>query len=80
MPFDDSGRFSWDGMKSAITDGQSAAKTSSYRQGIWWVEETMVHDDNGQLLGIFTAKTLISANRLPELAVVRVKVEGHRFE
>jgi hypothetical protein len=81
MPFDDSGRFSWDGMKSAITDGQKAAEHRSWRQGMWWVEEMTVRDgESGHLIGTMQTKTLISKCRVPELAVVRVKVEGHRFE
>ncbi len=80
MPFDDQGKFSWDGMKLAVTDGQKAAELVQYRQGIWWVIEARVRDDEGQLIGVLTTKTLISQNRNPELVVSRVKIDGHRFE
>ncbi len=76
MPFDEAGKWSWDGMKAGITDGQKACEQIAYRRGIWWVEECIVRDENNRIIGRIMARTLISDAAVPKAQdYVRVGIE-----
>lgn len=81
MPYDESGRWSWDGLKAQTMDGQKAAEHIAYRQGCWWVEEALVRNVDGRIIGKMFAKTLISDAQVPvALAHVTLSTEDDRAD
>jgi hypothetical protein len=67
----DSGRWSWDGMKENVTDGQKACEHIGYKQGCWWVDESLVRGEFGEIIGKLVIKTLISTARVPDELILR---------
>lgn len=51
---------SWDDLKLAVQDNQPGAEHLSYRRGCWWVEECLIRDEDGRVIGRMMARTLIS--------------------
>jgi len=79
MPFDDKGRFSWDGMHEGVLDKQKACETIAYQRGCWWIEECLIRNEDNQIIGRFMARTLISDARVPHwLDTIDLKIDDER--
>ena len=66
-------------MKEHTTDRQKAVEQVAYVKGCWWVEECLVRDDQGLILGKIVGKTLVSPARMgPELAYTKMGIVDDR--
>jgi hypothetical protein len=54
---------SWDDMREAVTDRQKGAESVKYPKFPDWVEEHLIRDDDGRILGKIVVRTLVHPER-----------------